>query len=156
MADTKFLSFNLGVKDRAVIALKCVKEVFQLSLSEICSVPEMPSYVLGIYNWRGEMLWLVELEKLLAYTPLLQEVNVFSKMMVIVLQSHGKYLGILVRQPMDIDLLDTQQIKSPERQLFSPEILSFLQGYFINSFEEIIIALDATAIIQSPIWEIHN
>ena len=156
MADTKFLSFNLGVKDTVVIALKCITEVFQVSLPEICSVPQMPSCVLGIYNWRGEMLWLVELEKLLAYTPLSQEVNVFSKMMVIVLQSHGKYLGLLVHPPMDIDLLDMQQIKSPEPQLFSLEILSFLLGYFINSLEEIIIALDVPAIIQSPMWRINN
>ena len=153
---TKFLSFNLGAKDTAVIELQCITEVFQVSLSEICSVPQMPSCVLGIYNWRGEMLWLIELEKLLAHTPLSQEVNVFSKMMVVVLQSHGKYLGLLVRQPMDIELLDTQQIKCPEPQLFSSEISSFLQGYFINAFEQMIIALDATAIIQSPMWAIHN
>jgi positive phototaxis protein PixI len=28
----------------------------------------------------------------------------------------------------------------------------FLQGYFINDSEEMIIAVDAAAIIQAPIW----
>ncbi|MBR8832642.1 MAG: purine-binding chemotaxis protein CheW [Stigonema ocellatum SAG 48.90 = DSM 106950] len=152
----KYLSFNLGAKDTAVISLQNITEVFPVSLAEICAVPQMPSCVLGIYNWRGEMLWLIDLDKMLGYTPLLPEVNLLSKMMVIVLQSNGKSLGLMVRQLMDIELLDTQQIKFPESQLFSPEISSFLQGYFINYFEKMMIALNATAIIQAPIWGIHN
>ncbi|MHC5830824.1 MAG: chemotaxis protein CheW, partial [Nostoc sp.] len=45
----KFLSFNLGVMDTAVISLQHITEVLQVSLPEICGVPEMPNSVLGIY-----------------------------------------------------------------------------------------------------------
>ncbi len=152
----KFLSFNLGSKDTAVMSLEQITEVLQVSLTEICSVPQMPSCVLGIYNWRGEMLWLIDLEEMLGYTHLSQKTNFLPKMMVIVVQNEGKYLGLLVRQLMDIEWLKPKEMKPIDTQLFSPEMASFLLGYFINSAEEMIIHLDATEIIQASLWRIHN
>lgn len=152
----KFLSFNLGVRDTAVISLQHITEILQVSLTEICGVPQMPNCVLGIYGWRGEMLWLVDLEEMLGYPPLLQGSNFLSRMMAIVLESEGKYLGLLVRQLMDIEWLDTQQMKLPSTELFYPAMTPFLQGYFINISEEMIFSLDALAIIQSPLWVTHT
>ena len=99
----KFLSFSLGVNDTAVIPLEQITEVVQIPLTEICGVPQMPNCVVGIYNWRGEMLWLVDLEEMLGYPPLLQGSNLLSKIMALVLEHEGKYLGILIRQLIDID-----------------------------------------------------
>jgi positive phototaxis protein PixI len=154
--EQKFLSFNLGANDKAVIELQQVAEVLHISLAEICSVPQMPSSALGIYNWRGEMLWLVDLEEMLGYAPLSQASNLSPKMMAVVVQSEGKYLGLLVRQLMDIEWLNYQQLKTPESQLFSSEVLPFIKGYFIDDFEQMIIGLDATAIVHAPMWGIHN
>ncbi|GAX40764.1 purine-binding chemotaxis protein cheW [Tolypothrix sp. NIES-4075] len=151
-----FLSFNLGARDTAVISLQQITEVVQVPLAEICCVPQMPSCVLGIYNWRGEMLWLVNLEEMLGYKTLLQQTNLLSKMMAIVLESEGKYLGLLVRQLMDIAWLDTQQMKPPFAELFSPEMSPFLQGYFIDTSEKMMLNLDAPAIIHSHIWKTNN
>ncbi|KZL51695.1 chemotaxis protein CheW [Nodularia spumigena] len=152
----KFLSLNLGTRDTAVISLHQITEVFQVSLADICGVPQMPSCVLGIYNWRGEMLWLVDLEEMLGYPPVLQGANFLSNLMAIVLEREGKYLGLLVRSLMDIESLDTNQIKPASAELFYPAMSPFLKGYFINSAEEMILNLDATAIIQSPLWAINN
>ncbi len=152
----KFLSLNLGARDTAVISLQEITEVFQVSLADICGVPQMPSCVLGIYNWRGEMLWLVDLEEMLGYPPVLQGANFLSNMMAVVLEREGKYLGLLVRSLMDIEWLDTNEIKTPSAELFYPAMSPFLKGYFINSSEEMVLSLDATAIIQSPIWAINN
>ncbi|HYW21954.1 MAG TPA: chemotaxis protein CheW [Nodularia sp. (in: cyanobacteria)] len=152
----KFLSLNLGAKDTAVISLQQITEVFQVALADICGVPQMPSCVLGIYNWRGEMLWLVDLEEMLGYPPVLQGANFLANMMAIVLEREGKYLGLLVRSLMDIEWLDTNEIKPPSAELFYPAMSPFLKGYFINNSEEMLLNLDATAIIQSPLWAINN
>jgi positive phototaxis protein PixI len=154
--EQKFLSFNLGSNDKAVILLQQVTEVIQVSLAEICCIPQMPDSTLGIYNWRGEMLWLVDLEDMLGYAPLSQTSNVIAKMMAIVVQSEGKYLGLLVRHLMDIEWLNREQLKPPETQLFSSDILPFLEGYFISNSEELIIGLDAAAIVHAPMWAVHN
>ncbi|MEA5579784.1 chemotaxis protein CheW [Nodularia harveyana UHCC-0300] len=152
----KFLSLNLGTKDTAVISLEKITEVFQVSLADICNVPQMPNCVLGIYNWRGEMLWLVDLEEMLGYPPILQGTNSLLHLMAIVLEREGKYLGLLVRSLMDIEWLDTNEIKPISAELFYPAMSPFLKGYFINSAEEMILSLDATAIIQSPMWAMNN
>jgi positive phototaxis protein PixI len=152
----KFLSFNLGARDTAVISLNHITEILQVTLAEVCGVPQMPNFVLGIYSWRGEMVWLVDVEEMLGYPPLLQGANFVSKMMAVVLENEGKYLGVLVRHLIDIEWLDTQQIKLPSAELFYPAMAPFLQGYFINAAEEMVFSLDALAIIQSPIWVTHN
>ncbi len=152
----KFLSFSLGVRDTAVIPLEQITEVVQIPLTEICGVPQMPNCVVGIYNWRGEMLWLVDLEEMLGYPPLLQGSNFLSKMMVLVLEHEGKYLGILIRQLIDIDWLDTQRMKQPSEEVFYPEMTPFLRGYFINDAEQMIFNLDASAMLQTSLWTTHN
>jgi positive phototaxis protein PixI len=152
----KFLSFSLGIRDTAVIPLEQITEVVQIPLTEICGVPQMPKCVVGIYNWRGEMLWLVDLEEMLGYPPLLQGSNFLSKMMALVLEHEGKYLGILIRQLIDIDWLDTQQMKQPSGEVFYPEMTPFLRGYFINDAEQMIFNLDASAMLQTSLWTTHN
>ena len=152
----KFLSFSLGVRDTAVIPLEQITEVVQIPLTEICGVPQMPNCVVGIYNWRGEMLWLVDLEEMLGYPPLFQGSNFLSKMMALVLENDGKYLGILIRQLIDIDWLDTQQMQQPSGEVFYPEMTPFLQGYFINDAEQMIFNLDASAMLQTSMWTRHH
>jgi positive phototaxis protein PixI len=61
-----------------------------------------------------------------------------------------------VRQLIDIEWLDTEQIKIPSAELFYPAMTPFLQGYFINISEQMIFSLDALAIIQAPMWGNHN
>ncbi|MBD2770804.1 chemotaxis protein CheW [Iningainema tapete] len=153
--EQKFLSFHLSEKNIGVVALQHIVEVFPVSWGEICSVPQMPSCVLGIYNWRGEMLWLIDTEEMLGYPPLYQAASL-AKMMVMVLHNEGKRLGLLVRQFIDIESLDAKYIKFQDSQLFNAEISSFLPGYFINASEETILSLDAREIIHSPMWAIHN
>ena len=154
--EEKFLSFNLGVKNTAIISLQNVTEILPVSLNEVCCVPQMPPCVFGIYNWRGEMLWLIDLEEMLGYLPYSYGSSFVSKMMAIILQKEGKSLGLLVRQIMDIEEFNLNQMKPPSPELVSQEIAPLLQGYFINSSEEMIVSLDASAILQSPLWSIHN
>ena len=152
----KYLSFNLGATDTAVIQLEDIIEVIPISFTEICSVPQMHNCILGIYNWRGEMLWVIDLEQMLGYTAITQEAHLISKMMVIIVQAQGKSLGLLVRKLIDIHWLDTDFMKSPESELFKSEVIPVLRGYFINDSEEMIINLDANAIVTSPVLEKYS
>ncbi|NET02796.1 MAG: purine-binding chemotaxis protein CheW [Sphaerospermopsis sp. SIO1G2] len=152
----KFLSFHLGLEDQAVITLDYIAEVLQVSLSQICVVPQMPKCVLGIYSWRGEMLWLVDLEEKLGYPSVLQSSSLITKMMVIVIKHKGKHLGLMVRQLTDIEWLDPQEMKIPSQDLFYPAMTPFLQGYITNGAEKMVFFLDAISIIKSPAWEHHN
>jgi positive phototaxis protein PixI len=71
----KFLQFQLGSSeipdlssargDFALLDTEVVTEVITIASENILPVPQMFYCVLGIYSWRSEMLWIVDLENLL-------------------------------------------------------------------------------------------
>lgn len=155
-SEQKFLSFQIGLNDIALLPVECVTELFQVSVADILPVPQVPNCVLGIYNWREEMLWLVDLNALTGF-PGLQERDIpLLTLMAIVIQAQGQSIGLLVQQVRDIEVLDVQQMKSPAKGLFSQELLPFLQGYFIGANNEILRTLDAEAIIQADLWHSNS
>lgn len=145
----KLLSFRLGAKDIAGIPVEDITETFQISLTQILPVPQMPECILGIYNWRGEMLWMVNLENLLSFEDSSIAVNPLSKPMAMVVQADGKSLGLIVGNVIDIESVNSQQMKAPTAELFNPEVLPFLRGYFVREEEQVLMNLETKAIFQS-------
>ncbi|MBO3461450.1 chemotaxis protein CheW [Aetokthonos hydrillicola Thurmond2011] len=152
----KFLSFQLGEKDTAVIPLEQITEVLPISLGEICRVPQMHSCVLGIYNWRSEMLWLVDLDEMFGYQPTFVARSSGATTMAVVVEKQDKYLGLIVHKLLDIELLDTTHINPPDHALFNSQVSRIIQGYFINDSQEMVLALDTSEIFQSSLLVIHN
>lgn len=153
-SEQKLLSFKLGEKDVAGIALESIVEVFPFSLKEILPVPEVPECVLGLYNWRGEMLWWVDLEHMLGMSPLTTTgSSSVSSHMAMVIQVQEKTLGLLIRQLLDIELVDLRQIKTPTPGLFPSTVLPFLAGYFLDENQETLISFDPVAIVESHLWK---
>ncbi len=150
-SEKKFISFKLGLKDIALLPLECIAELFQVSIGDILPVPEIPNCVLGIYNWREEILWLLDLNALTGFPAITQQESLLT-MMAMVVQVEGKYLGLLVPQVNDIEMLDLQNMKIPDRQLFKDELMPFLQGYFITKDNEILRVLNPEAISQVSLW----
>jgi len=142
----KFLHFCLGPEDTALLPVEYIAEVLRVPMTEVLPVPQMPSCVLGIYNRRSEMLWLVDLGHLVGYPLRFESCNALATEMVIVLEVEGQYLGLVVPQVNDIEWYDPQQLQPPSVQLFSPKLLPFVQGYFKGSDSTV---LDAVAIVQS-------
>lgn len=155
-SEQKLLSFKLGEKDVAGIPLESIIEVFPFSLKEILPVPEVPECVLGLYNWRGEMLWWVDLEHMLGMPPLTNSSNSVSTHMAMVIQVQEKTLGLLIRELLDIELLDLRQIKTPTLGLFPGQLLPFLAGYFLDENQETLISFAPEAIVESSLWKRRN
>ena len=149
----KFLQFQLGGKERALLEAEIVTEIIIVPESQILPVPQMPYCVIGIYSWRSEMLWIVDLENLLGYgtsistaTPNLESVE--SNFMVMVVEVKGQSLGLIVPNVSDIIQLDWQELKPPSSELFAEDIQPFLQGYFTDSNQEILMLLNAEKFLQ--------
>ena len=148
----KFLRFQLGAEGIALLPLNVIKQVMQVSVNEILPVPQMPGCVLGIYNWRGEMLWLVDIGQLVGFPPLGSSENV----MAIAIQIEDKTLGLVVRQINDIERHHLHQINLPAIGLFAPELMPYLQGYLIGANQEVLMVLNAGAIANAPLWQINR
>ncbi len=145
----KYLSFHLGAKDTAGIPVESIIETAPISVSDILPVPEMPGWILGIYNWRGEMLWMVSLEGLLGYQGQNSVIDSTLNPMILVIQTEEKSLGLLIGDVIDIEGIDPSQQRRPTPELFNQEMIPFIEGYTINEAEEILIQLNPQTIIDS-------
>ena len=155
----KFLRFYLGSGDRpnasmtnsdlALLEAEIVTEVITISPKELLPVPQMPYCVLGIYSWRSEMLWVVDVENLLGYPPSLSEdADADETILVMVVQVQGQSMGLVVSRIDSIIEQNLEQFKSSSSEIFSEDIMPFLYGYFTDEHNNIIMLIDAEEIFH--------
>ncbi len=148
----RFLRFMLSQENDALLPLKEILEVMQLPLEDIFPVPDMPGCILGVCSWQGETLWLVDLNHLVGYTPLCQQSQLVSPPIVIVIQSAGHSLGLVVEQVNDVDLFDEDKIHM-EQGLCPPGLEPFVAGYCPQQGGTV---LNIASIVNSPLWQSHQ
>ena len=83
----RFLRFKLSGTDGALLPLQDIAEVMQLDALAILPVPDMPRWLLGVCNWRGEILWLTDLNAMVGNSPLWHQVPLLDQPVDIVVQS---------------------------------------------------------------------
>ncbi|GJD21988.1 putative CheW protein [Rivularia sp. IAM M-261] len=128
----RLLSFPIGKYGNSVIALEQITEILRVHLDEILGVPEIPSSVLGAYNWRGEMLWLIDLEHMIGSASLYEQVPLSKQPIAIVIQLDNYCFGIVVKSVNEVELHDTTQIIPAKPGSFSTQLLPFITGYLPN------------------------
>ena len=112
MPDITYLSLNLLHTDRALIKSiliprQQVIEIVALTLSQISPVPDVESPVMGIYPWRGEILWVMDGNALLGgFAIHEQHDRIPVRYSVLMIQESGEHLGILVPGVGDLVRLD--------------------------------------------------
>lgn len=147
----RLLRFSLQRKESGLIPLEQISEVLRLNLTEILPVPAMPSCILGACNWRGETLWLIDLNHLVGDLPL---TPVASDLLVaIVVEVNEQAVGLVVHQVYDIELHDLQQLQPSAVGLFAPKLMPFVLGALPGDQG---IVLDISAIANCPLWQIHQ
>jgi positive phototaxis protein PixI len=143
----RLLRFSLDHQDDALLPLIQIVEILRLDITEILPIPDLPSWVLGVYNWRGEMLWLVDFNALFNYPPILQKQGTAFGLVV---QEGQQSLGFVVSQVHDIELHDLQDLQPVVSNLFSPNLLPFIVGVLPKSSDPV---LDVSAIARSDLWQ---
>ena len=156
----QFLRVHLVPDTTALLPVYQMTEVLTMGISEIVPIPHMPAWVIGVYNWRGEILWMVDLGHLLGLTPLYQAISRSTYTAVVVnsaqqvslqqpsSQTTGrKMLGLVVNRVEDMELCNPNWIQSPPQSAVGSELVPFLSGYWLKSNGEILVVLDGHSII---------
>lgn len=147
----RFLRFRLDERDAALLPVDYIREVLGVTAAKILPVPHVPDSVLGIYNWRGQMLWLVDLARLLGYEGLAS--GAFEgNPDIMVLDVQRQLLGVVVRQVDTIEEHDWQKLQPPVG-LFPDAMLAYVEGYLTQADMTI---LSAPALVRSPLWKHSN
>lgn len=152
----QFLRFYLVPEMTVLLPISQLTEVLSIPIGQIVPIPHMPPWVMGVYNWRGEILWMVDLGQLVGLTPWYQQAQGASVYEAVVLhgrsddsrstKDEGQMLGLVVSHVEDIEWCNPDLIKSLPSSGVPPEMNPFLRGYWLKSDGEMLVVLDGEAI----------
>lgn len=156
----QFLRFYLANETTALLPVQQMTEVLNIPVHQIVPIPHLPSWAMGVYNWRGEILWIVDLGHLVGLPSVYQQTSARSHYTVIVVhsslqgvgragsQSSGrKMLGLVVNRVEDMEWCNPDAIQSPPQSTVTPELVPFLRGYWLKPDGEMLVVLDSDAIV---------
>ena len=156
--EEQFLRFYIEPETKIMLPIEQVTEVLKIGVSKIVPIPQMPSWVMGVYNWRGEILWIVDLGHLIGLNPWYrQELNGTNYTAVVL--SYGSQsnnnkksqisLGLIMTRVEDIEWCNPNLIQSPPASAITSALAPFLRGYWVKPDGQIILVLDGDAIITA-------
>jgi positive phototaxis protein PixI len=145
----QFLSFRLSPTAQAMVAAQQLTEVLSVSLAQIISIPDVPAQVMGVCNWRGEILWLVDLGLLLGFEPLIAQRDYQANYRAIVVHHQDKLLGLVVDQVNQMLWCNPEKFQPIPATQTSPTLSRCLHGYWFSDGGTPILVLNAEAVLDS-------
>jgi positive phototaxis protein PixI len=155
----QFLRIHILPEMTALLPIEQVAEVLTVPLGGIVPIPHTSPWVMGVYNWRGEVLWMVDLGHLCGLTPWYEQETDSSVYEVVVLQvtvqsstetqSKSQTLGLVVDRVEDIEWCDWQAIQCPLNFTINSTLTQILRGYWWKSNDAMLAVLDGSAIFQA-------
>jgi positive phototaxis protein PixI len=146
----QFLRFQLAELS-ALLPLEPLAEVLKVPVHQVVPLAHMPAWVMGLYNWRGNILWMVDLGQVLGLTPLYQQAKGRSDYAVLVLRlaerdTASEVLGLMVSQVTGIERCQPQSIQPPAPSPLSAQLEPFLRGSWLAEDGRLLGILDEQAI----------
>ena len=127
----RFLRIRLSGENKTLIPLQDIAEVRQLTMIEILPIPEISKSMLGVFSWRGEILWLADLNALVGDSPLWHQAPLLEEPVAIVVRSDQHSVGLVVEQVDDVELIKPESIHQ-QTDLCSSILATFTAGYLPN------------------------
>jgi positive phototaxis protein PixI len=149
----QFLQFQLQSDLMAAIEIDLVTELVNIPSDRIVPMPHLPPAVMGVYNWRGEILWIVDLSKLLGAKNFVRRDR--SLQPTIILASgeitgdrQPKIVGLVVDEIAEIEWLDLDLIQSPMPTNIHPEFANWTSGVWTSAASQNCLRLDGQRIFD--------
>ncbi|MEM7771166.1 MAG: chemotaxis protein CheW [Cyanobacteria bacterium P01_E01_bin.6] len=149
---TEYFHIQLRQEVHVALPVSAAVEVAEHSFDQICPVPGVDPVLLGVVNWRGHLLWNIDLSDFLG----VREEDSYSlhaekthSSIVIADRRSQRRLGCWVNRLLGIITLTDEQVKAvPER--FPSSVIPYAAGWI--DLESPLIVLDPEAVLESPRW----
>lgn len=167
----QFLHFGLFPDITALLEVQQIAEILTIQESQIVPIPHMPDWVMGVYNWRGEILWLADLGKLIGLPPIYQHGINRTHYSILVLHddlgkkrghrqlsqvSGRKLIGLAVAKVEGMEWCNPDHIQSPPGYAVTPELSPYLRGYLIKENGDFKVVLNGMSILTQMPQLHHN
>ncbi|MBD2110955.1 MULTISPECIES: chemotaxis protein CheW [Cyanophyceae] len=140
-------------------------EIMKLSIGQVVPMFQMAPWVMGLYNWRGEMLWVADLGHFLGFTPWYNQAEAATRHTVVVIKppyrpsqptdEQTATLGLVVNAVEAMVAYPVPALQ-PLSAAFSgqsipvePGLLPFLRGCCVDSADQPQLILDGTAVLNA-------
>ena len=122
--EEQFLQLHLTSSLPVLLSVHQLVEILTVPIGQIVPLFQMPPWVMGVYNWRGEVLWMVDLNHFLGLSPWYKQAEYDSKHTVVVIRSVSdqpidekeKRLGLVVHQIADMVFCPSHTIQDDNLQ----------------------------------------
>ncbi len=139
-----FLKFQLDERTTAVVPMNHTQEVIVLPSRRVSVIPNLPSSVLGLFNRRSSLLWLVDLAEILGFEPIDRHCHTYD---IALLKVGQNPLAVAVESIQGVVRFNQDEIKSPIGS-FNPTLTPYLCGWILQA-QELVLVLDPEAIITA-------
>jgi positive phototaxis protein PixI len=140
-----FLKFKLDDQTTAVVSMQQTQEAIVLPAERVSVIPNLPTPVLGLFNQRSSLIWLVDLPEILGLESIDRHCQSYQ---LVLLKAAQASLGVVVKSIQGVVRFDRDEIRSPIGS-FNPAFTPYLQGWILQS-QELVLVLDPEAIINDP------
>lgn len=145
-----YLKFKLASGTELALPAVGIAEVMSVTPDLITPIPNVSPLLLGVLNFRGEVVWVADLGQFLGDSSPLNldrsEVSVIT-----VTDNQGVHLGMAVNLVVGMEWLETETLQSCDR--LPDEMAPFISGEWNLPERSLLLRLlDPDAIIRSSRW----
>ena len=149
----QLLKFQIIPSTDALFPLAQFAEVLKVPVNSVIPIPHMPPYVMGVYNWRGTVLWMIDLGLLLGMMPCHKYQGARSVHSALVIERENEtssvcQLGLVIHSVTDTVQIDPSTLSDVELSNLPKSLTQFLSGYWMNEQGEMLAILDDEAIFR--------
>ena len=144
--NTSFITFTLDNEVYAV-PIQTIEEI--IGLQEISLLPNVPDFIKGVINLRGEIVPIMDLRlkfglKAKEYTPF----TVF-----LIVRVDERLMGMVVDNVADVLVIEPAKVQ--KKPAFSAKISTdFIDGVYKDAQEDLVILVDVPSLIKPEEWDL--
>ncbi len=144
-----YLRFFVESGDEFALPAMGIREVLSLLPSQITPVPNVSPLLMGVLNFRGQVIWVSDVGQFLGSAKLLNAER--AEISIIVIESQDLMVGLAVEQVRGMEWLSLDTLVPPSNSVID-SISPFLKGEWLGLSEQPLRLLEPLSILRSARW----
>jgi positive phototaxis protein PixI len=148
-----------------------ITELVNIPIDRVVPMPHLPPAVMGVYNWRGEILWIVDLAMLVGTASSTRRYRSLQPMIILTETEdldvggssrmrtsqlaaaqenrQARSIGLIVDEIAEIEWYELDLLRAPEpTDLIPAELVDWARGVMESTTGENFLVLDGQAIFE--------
>jgi purine-binding chemotaxis protein CheW len=144
-----YLRFFVESGDEFALPAMGIREVLSLVPNQITPVPNVSPLLMGVLNFRGQVIWASDVGQFLGSVKLLNTER--AEISIIVIESQDLMVGLAVAQVRGMEWLSLDTLVPPSSSVID-SVSPFLKGEWPGISEQPLRLLEPLSILRSARW----